>query len=124
VPASPWGGGVWVQFGFNKDEKPAKVSKDLSAYKDGYLIFWVKTTSSILIKRESEGDGNSQKSLATYNVKTDGTWQKVVMPVKDFTETKTFDLKKVNVVFGAHYTMAFQSLDYWIDNVYLSKTKE
>ncbi|MDD5066940.1 MAG: carbohydrate binding domain-containing protein [bacterium] len=124
VGKGPWGGGMWIQFGFDKSESPVKVSTDLSGYKDGSLVFWVKTKTDMLIKLESEKGGESKKTLSMYNIPTDDTWQKVVIPMKDFTAVGGIDLKKVNVVFGSHFVVPQSTSVFWLDNIYITKTKE
>lgn len=123
VGKGPWGGGMWIQFGYDGKEAPAKVSTDISAFKNGYLVFWVKTKTDMLIKLESEKGAESKKTLSMYNVPIDNTWQQVVIPMKDFTGPGGINLKKAHVVFGAHFVVPQSASVFWLDNIYLTKTK-
>ena|GEM_PF-5949989 len=114
----PWGGGIWFQFGFDSNENPTKRSTDLSKFAKGNLVFWVKCTNDILIKLESENGGEDKAQLSSYNIKLDGTWQQVVIPISDLAK---LDLKKLNVVFGAHYIPPLEKVTFWLDNIYLTK---
>ena len=85
---------------------------DLSGFAQGALKFSVKTNVNLNILIKTVGGVAYQRDLSLYGVTNTGTWQDVVMPIKDF--GAAVPLAEINSPFIVNST---GSGDFSIDNV-------
>ncbi len=88
------GGCFWLYC----DKDWHSTTEDLSEFENGYLSFWVKSTVSIEIKIETPSSSVSTY-LSNY-VTLSSNWQKVEIPLSDFS---ALDWTQIKTVIGFHY---------------------
>jgi hypothetical protein len=93
-------------YGFGYCVQPESPGKDLSRYMNGYLIFYVRTTTGILTKigiKSGEsifGEEAWISDLALYGFRRTGQWEKICIPINDFlAQNRKLDLSSISQYF-------------------------
>ncbi|MEI8012198.1 MAG: glycoside hydrolase family 2 TIM barrel-domain containing protein, partial [Candidatus Omnitrophota bacterium] len=87
----------------------ANYTVDLSRFTQGALKFSVKTDVALYVQIKTIGGAAYQCALSSYGVTNTGTWQDVVIPLKDFSPSATFtDIHSpfiVNAAGAGHFSI-------------------
>lgn len=102
------------------DNSYVVTDENFSAFVNGHLNFWVKSTVNCEIKLEdNDGVGASAVSQYLNNVTTlDGTWRYVSIPLSYYYNGGTWlNFSRLKVVIGVHYTTG---ATVWIDEIHFT----